>query len=204
MFESCGGCCLALVLIPLLCCVAVGGVVYVVNTQAPTPPLSGSFQPSRTQANEFEVALDNTVNMARSQGWFWMQFNEQQLSSWMALEGQAFADEHGHVFPFNNMQVGLDDGLITFYGELDPGVMTFPVAVEIEPRISATGDFEFDIASVDLSGVRVPDFVTQMVSAQFEDLLIGPLRDLPGDVVFYQQSLRVEDGVFEVQGTVSR
>lgn len=203
MFESCGGCCLALVLIPLVCCVAAGGVALYVYNNSPDAPVSGSFEPSRTQANEFQVALDNAVNMARTQNWFWMQFNEQQLSSWMALEGEAFADEHGHVFPFSAMQVGLDDGLITFYGELDPGVLTVPVQVDIEPRITATGDAEFEIAAVDVGGVRAPDFVTQVVSAQFEDLLIGPLQDLPGDVIFYQQSLRVDDGVFEVQGRVS-
>lgn len=203
MVEGCGGCCLALVLIPVLCCVAVGGVVYVTNTQAPDPPVSDSFQPSQTQANEFQVALDNAVNTARNQGWFWLQFNEQQISSWMALEGEQFADDHGHVFPFTDMQVGLDDGEITFYGALDPGVMALPVEVVIEPQISATGDIEFDIVSVEVSGVRAPDFVTQVVSAQFEDLLVGPLRDLPGDVIFYQQSLSIDNGNFEVQGAVS-
>lgn len=203
MFESCGGCCLVVILIPLLCCVLVAGVAYYVYNYAPEEPVSGSFKATQAEAQAFQTMLDNAQATARSQGWFWMKFTERQMSSWMALEGESFADEHGHIFPFSNMQVGLDDGLMTFYGELDTSVIEFPVEVEIEPRVSATGDVEFDIASVNLGGITAPDFVTTVVSAQFEDVLVKPLQDISGRVIFYQQTLRVDNGEFEVQGRVN-
>lgn len=203
MFESCGGCCLVLILIPVLCCVLVGGVAYYVYNYAPDPPVSGSFKATQAEAQAFQAVLDNAQATARSQGWFWMTFTEQQMSSWMALEGESFASEHGHIFPFSNMQVGLDDGLMTFYGELDARALAFPVEVEIEPRVTATGDVEFDITAVNMGGVTAPDFVTTMVSAQFEDILVEPLRSISGNVIFYQQSLNIDNGVFEVQGRVN-
>lgn len=203
MFESCGGCCLVLILIPVLCCVLVGGVAYYVYNYAPDPPVSGSFTATQAEAQAFQAVLDNAQATARSQGWFWMTFTEQQISSWMALEGASFADEQGHVFPFSNMQVGLDDSRITFYGELDTRVIAFPVSVEIEPRITATGDVEFEITSVNMGGITAPAFVTSAVSAQFEDVLVEPLRSISGNVIFYQQSLTVDNGVFEVQGRVN-
>lgn len=204
MFEGCGGCCLVLVLIPLLCCVVIGGVVYAVNTQAPEAPLSDDFRPKESEAQQFQAMLDQAQASARlGNGWFWMRFTERELASWMALEGQQFAEDNGHTFPFTDMQVGIDNGDFTFYGELDPGVIAFPVEVVLEPQVSPSGDFTFEVKSVDVSGIRAPNFVTEVVSDQFEDLLIQPLEDLPGSVIFYQSTLRADDGVFEVQGRVS-
>ena len=203
MFESCGGCCLLLIVIPLLCCIAFGGVAYYVYTYAPDEPVSDSFEPSNQQANEFQVMLDTAVNNARSSGWFWMGFDEEQISSWMALEGKDFADEHGHVFPFSKMQVGLDDGEMTFYGELDTGVLMFPLEVVIEPTVSYDGQLDLNITGVDVGGLKAPEFVTSMISDQFEELLITPLEDLPGNPVFYRETLSVDDGRFEVQGVVN-
>lgn len=203
MFESCGGCCFLLIVIPLICCIAFGGVAYYAYTHAPDQPVSASFQPSRQEANAFQLMLDTAVNNAKTSRWFYMGFTEQEISSWMALEGESFADEHGQVFPFSNMQVGLDDGEITFYGELDPGVVTFPLAVVIEPSIGLDGQLDFDVTSVDVGGIKAPAFVTTMISAQFEDLLVGSLNEVPGNLVFYQQTLKVDDGIFEVQGVVN-
>jgi uncharacterized protein YpmS len=203
MIESCGGCCLVLILVPLLICIVVGGVALYVYNNAPDQPVAASFTPSPVDAQAFQAVLDGAEATARSQGWFWMSFTEQQLSSWMALEGADFADQQGTVFPFSNMQVGLDDNAITFYGELDPGVMAVPIEVVIEPKVSATGDFEFDITSVDVGGVQAPDFLTTVVSSQFEDILVKPLEQLPGDLIFYQETLKVDNGIFEVQGRVN-
>lgn len=203
MFESCGGCCLLLIVIPLLCCIAFGGVAYYVYTYAPEEPVSETFEPSTQQANELQVMLDTAVSNARSSGWFWIGFSEEQISSWMALEGEDFADQQGHMFPFTNMQVGLDDGDMTFYGELDTGVLTFPLEVVITPAVTYEGDLDLNITSVDVGGLKAPEFVTTIVSDQFEELLIGPLEDLPGNPVFYRETLSVQGGRFEVQGVVN-
>ena len=199
MLEGCKGCCAGAILIPLLCCAFAACSVVYVNTQGPDAPLS-KFSANITDAQTFENELDRAGNQASSEGWFVLNFNEQQLSSWMALEGEAFADEHGHSFPFEDVQVGLDDGQFTFYGELQQGVIKLPVEVVIEPQFDSSGHLELDIVSANLGGLSLPDFVLENVQDQFEDLLTEPFDDLATDYFFFAESLDIEDGVFVVQG----
>ncbi len=204
MFEGCSGCCLALILIPVLCCVMLAcGVIYVYNN-APDAPLSDRFKPSTLEAQTFDTAITTAQNSAQSRldGWFALQFTEREFSSWMALEGKQFAEEHGHSFPFENAQVGLDNGEMTFYGELKRSRLALPVKVVIKPRIDGSGHFKFDITSVDVGGISLPDFVLSTISSQFEDVLAKPFADLPGDYRLYEQTLIIQDGTFAVQGNI--
>lgn len=203
MLEGCGGCCVLLILIPLICCVAIGGVAYYVYTHAPDAPVAANFKPSGTDARAFQAELDRAVAQARTQRSFYLRFTEQQLSSWMALEGQAFASQQGLTFPFQKMQVGLDDGLMTFYGELTYSALVLPLAVEVQPQIGALGGVEFTIHSVDVGGIQAPDFVVTVIGDQFRNLLVQPFEELPGNVIFYRESLTIDDGVFTVQGLVN-
>jgi hypothetical protein len=203
MFEGCSGCCLSVILIPLLCVGLVAcGAIYVA-TNAPSAPLGGSFAPSQAEAQAFDSEVLRAVDQARQGGWFSFKFTEREFSSWMALRGKTYAEDHGHVFPFEETQVGLDDGSFTFYGKLNQSRFSLPVAVKVEPRINGTGHVEFDITSVDVGGVRAPDFVLRTVSDQLQDVLIQPFDDLPGDYVLWEPTLRVQDGTFEVQGQVT-
>ncbi len=204
MFESCGGCCLALVLIPLLCLGLVAcAAIYLLTLDVDTP-LPASFQPSQAEAQAFDTAIDSAVNQAQTQGWWTLSFTESQASSWMALQGEAFADEHGHAFPFNNVQVGLDDGEITFYAELETRFASVPLQVIITPRVTPAGQLDFAITEVKVAEVSAPDFVVQTIKAQFEDALLKPLEDLPGTYFVYPQSLVVDNGWFQVQGAIRR
>jgi hypothetical protein len=202
MFESCGGCCATLLLIPLLCCVLVVGAVIYIHSNAPDPPLSDNFKANQTEADQFQAELDRAVARARSQGVFDLFFNERQLSSWMALEGPGFAADYDHSFPFKNTQVALDDGEITFYGEFDRYQLTIPMEVVIKPRITRDRKLEFDITSADVGGVTMPDFVLSNITGQFNDVLIEPFNDLPGDYYIFEDSVFIQDGTFVLQGAV--
>src|SRR5512145_2884839 len=132
MIEGCGGCCLSLILIPLLCLAIVAcGVIYV-YTNGPEPPLSDRFKASSTDAQAFDAELQRAASQATS-GWFYMQFTERQLSSWLALKGQDFAEEHDRSFPFEKVQVKLDGGKMIFYGELARYSINLPLRVTIKP-----------------------------------------------------------------------
>lgn len=200
MFESCGGCCLALVLIPLLCIGAIVLGVYYVNTQGPDAPLSDRFRANPAEAQALDNEIARATNDARSMRWFALSFTERQLSSWLALEGQDFAEAQGHSLPFRNMQVGLDDGQMTFYGEIEQVGLAVPLAVVIEPKANRDNQIELDIVSANVGGLRVPDFVLENVQAQLTDRLIKPFDDLPGSYFIYPESLSIQDGVFVVQG----
>jgi hypothetical protein len=202
MLEGCSGCCLAVILIPVLCIGLVAcGAIYM-TTNAPAPPLSSNFTPSPAEARAFDTVLADAVGRASREGTIVVQFTERDLSSWMALEGRTFAEEQGHVFPFDDVQVGLDDGAFHFYGKLNQSRISVPVGVTIEPRINGTGHVEFAITSVDVGGIRAPDFVLRNVRDQFQEVLIQPFENLPGDYFLYDQSLRLQDGTFAVQGYV--
>jgi uncharacterized protein YpmS len=193
----CGGCCLGVTLILLVCC-----ALYV-SANGPEPPLSNSFKPSAAEAQAFQSAIDSATSLARSQGWFYLTFTERQMASWMALDGQAFAKEHGHSFPFKNVQVKLDDGAITFYGELGQSQLTIPLEAIVTPNINSSGAMSFEITSVNVGGVRMPDAVLRTISRQFEDVLVQPFDNLQGTPVFYNGSLSIQGGTFIVQGYLS-
>jgi hypothetical protein len=201
--PHCGGCCFGLTLILIVCCVVVGGTAYVVSTQGPQPPLSNNFKPNAADAQAFQAALDNATSMANSGGWFYLQFTEQQMSSWMAINGADFAAEHGHNFPFKNVQVKLDNGEMTFYGELGRSLLTFPLKATVQPKIDSAGNMTLDITEVNVGGVRMPDAILSTISTQFQDVLLQPFNDLPGTPYFYQQSLVISGGTFSIQGTIT-
>ena len=201
--PHCGGCCFGLTLILIVCCVVVGGTAYLVSTQGPQPPLSDNFKPSYPDAQAFQVAINNATSLAGSQGWFYLTFNQQQMSSWMALNGADFAAQHGHDFPFKNVQVKLDDGAMTFYGELGRSRLTIPLEATVTPKIDSAGKMTLDITSLNLGGLKVPDAVLSSIRTQFEDVLLQPFDNLPGTPFFYRESLNITGGTFNVQGYIT-
>lgn len=202
MFEGCGGCCLAVILIPLLCvAVAACGIVYAA-TQGPEPPLSENFTASVADAQAFDTAINAATRDAQNTRGFTLTFNERQISSWLALEGEQFAEEQGSTFPFKNVQVGLDAGEMIFYGELQLSRIRLPLAVAIKPEVDRAGHLDFEITDADVGGIAAPTFALKVVTGQLEDKLVKPLDDLQGDYVLDPNSLWVQDGVFSVRGQV--
>lgn len=202
LFEGCGGCCLSIVLIPLLCCGLIVGALIYIDQNAPAPPVTRNFQPSQADAQAFKNEITRATNQAATQRWFYITVYEQQISSWMALEGKTFADENGHAFPFEDVQVGLDDGLITFYGKLSRYGIKVPLTVAVSPEIDAEGNISLAIDSANVGGLNVPAFVLNNVSAQLDDALVRPFREINGNAVFYRDSLSIEDGRLILQGGV--
>jgi len=202
LFEGCGGCCLSIVLIPLLCCGLIVGALIYIDQNAPAPPVTRNFQPSQADAQAFKDEITRATNQAATQRWFYISVYEQQISSWMALEGKTFADEHGHAFPFEDVQVGLDDGLITFYGKLSRYGINVPLTVAVSPEFDAEGNISLSIDSANVGGLNVPAFVLNNVSAQLDDALVRPFREINGSAVFYRDSLSIEDGRLILQGGV--
>lgn len=201
ILEGCGGCCLSIVLIPLLVCGLIVGALIFIDQNAPDPPITGNFKPTASDAQAFT----NEINRATSQaagGWFHVTVYEDQLSSWMALEGKAFAEENGHAFPFEDVQVGLDDGQITFYGELSRYGIDVPIRVALEPEIDDEGVLKLDIDSANVGGLNVPGFVLSNVSAQLDDALMQPFRDLNENVTIPREALVIENGRLQFQGTL--
>jgi len=206
MFEGCSGCCIGLILIPLLCCALVGCAVIYVYSEGPEPPLSGTFKPQQAEAQAFQTAIDNAGNMAASQGWFYLQFGQRDLSSWLALKGEDFAAEHDRRFPFKNVQVKLDGGEMIFYGELSRSRLKLPVRVVMKPGVDKQGQFDLKIDSVDFGGLSLPGFILDSVTNVLEEALMQPVQDKLDQsgrsYSLYGPSMSVDNGTFAIQGTV--
>ncbi len=201
--PHCGGCCFGLTMILIVCCVVVGGTAYYVSTHGPQPPLSDQFKPSVADAQAFQSAIDNATSLASSQGWFYLMFTQQQMASWMALNGADFAAQHGHDFPFKNVQVKLDNGAMTFYGELNRFRLTIPLEATVKPKIDSAGKMTLDITALNVGGVKMPDAILSSIRTQFEDVLLQPFDNLPGTPYFYKDSLFITGGSFTVQGAIT-
>jgi hypothetical protein len=205
MFESCGGCCVALVVIPLLCCaLVVCGLIYVAST-APDPPLSDNFKANPAEA----AAFDGQINLARNNaasglGGFTLTFTERQISSWLALQGETFADEHDISFPFDNVQMGLEDGEMTFYGEVGTGRAKIPLEVVIKPEVDRANHLDLNVESVKFLGLKLPGALVDSVINQLEEKVIQPIEDVGTDYVLDPFSLSIRDGVFSVNGQILR
>lgn len=201
ILEGCSGCCLSIVLIPLLACGLIVGALIFIDQNAPDPPITGNFTPTASDAQAFENEINRALAQAGS-GWFYVTVYESQLSSWMALRGKAFAEENGHAFPFENVQVGLDNGQITFYGELSRYGIDVPLRVEVKPEIDGQGALKLDIDSANVGGLEVPGFVLSNVSGQLDDALMQPFRDLSENVAIPREAVVIENGRLQFQGTL--
>jgi uncharacterized protein YpmS len=202
MFEGCTGCCLGTVLLLLLCCVlAVCGAIYVV-TASPDPPLTDNFKADPGQAAAFDAAINRAASDAAISRGFTLTFTEQQISSWLALEGKAFADEHGFSYPFENVQMELEDGEMVFYGELGSGRVNIPLQVIFVPKVDRANHFDLNVDSVNFAGLNLPGALIDDLANQLEEKVIQPIKDAGTNYYLDPNSLSVENGTFTVRGQV--
>lgn len=204
MFEGCGGCCLALIVIPLLCCGLAAGAVAYTTINAPDPPVRENFRPSQAEAQALDAEVQRAANMAVTQGWFWTAFTEEQFSSWLALRGQDFAESRDRSFPFEEVQVGLDDGLMTFFAKFSRSGVKIPLQVTIRPRVDANGKLALDIDEANVGGIGLPGALLGTITGHLEDALNRPFENLSGNYFLNAATLSVDNGRFEVQGQVAR
>ncbi|NLX10417.1 MAG: hypothetical protein GXY36_12240 [Chloroflexi bacterium] len=201
MFEGFRGCCLSVLIIPLLCCVLAAGAAIFIYASAPEPPVGGDFRPTIADANTFNNALNQAASDAMDGGVFSLSFDEVSLSSWIALNGADLARERGYSFPFTDVQVGLDDDVMTFYGRLTTASLNLPVEIVIEPRVDAAGHLDLNIQEAHLGALGVPPGLLGNVTRELEDTLTRTLTDLNAD---YRLSdpITVDNGRFTAYGQV--
>lgn len=199
--EGCRGCCWAVVLIPLLCITFTACAWIYISTNQGDPPL-GDFEVNRQQADAFDQEVRRATNQAAAGGFFTFRVFEEQISSWAALEAEEFVSGLGYDFPFENAQIALDPGRMTFYGELIQSGIALPLEVVIVPGIDADGHLDLDIDEASLIGLQLPDWAIRSVTDEIERGLLNSIEDLPGDYQLYD--VRVTDETFDMQGVASR
>lgn len=199
MFESCGGCCLSLALIPLLCiCLAACGVIYVTTATMPEPPVDQAYQPIPIEATNFEQKVTNMQNLAQGGGRFLLEFSQRELSSWLNLKALSLIGVVDNALTLENAQAKIDDNTITFYAEFTDLGVEIPLELVIQPKIDLNNHLALDITEANVAGVGMPDIVLQQIINTFEDALTKPLNDLR--LGYSITELQVDNGQFRLRG----
>jgi hypothetical protein len=168
------------------------------------PPLDENFAAEPTAAQSFHDIVNAAGRQARHEGAFTLSFDETQISSWMTLEGRAWAEAKGYDFPFENIQVGLDNGLMTVYGEVVINAdLRSPVQATVRPGVDANGHLDMHIEQAHMGSVALPDFVIESLTQQIQELLTEPFASLAGGYVIDPASITVENGIFSMRGTAA-
>ncbi len=189
-----------LLLILLVICIAGAIVLHALLTEPVTPPISKHFTAQSVQAQSFEDLMADASRQARTEGRFRLVFTEEQISSWLGLEAASFAERRGSSFPFTNVQAGLDNGIMRVYAQVTTADLNLPMEMIVRPQVDADGHLVFSIDQVLVGGVGLPSFLVDAITGQIKDLIRKPFNRL--ETIYYMDAntLRVEDGVFVVEG----
>ncbi len=192
--------CMSVVVV--LCCAGIVGVAYMVTAEEPEPPVTEEFVPQAVEAQTFQQAISTAAQQARDTDVFNVSFTETQLSSWMALDGAEYALAHGYSFPFEDIQIGVDDGQFDFYGTLTTAGLNLPLQVIVEPYVDPVGHLDFTIEEAHLGALPVPQFILDSLLAQVDRLLTQPIEDMRSDYTLDPAGLIADDGMFAMRGTL--
>jgi uncharacterized protein YpmS len=193
--------CFSVVLV--LCCAGTLGVAYMVTAEEPEPPVTEEFVPEVAEAQTFQQVISTAAQQARDTDTFSVTFTETQLSSWMALDGQTYALAHGYSFPFEDIQIGVDDGQFDFYGTLTTAGLDLPLQVLVTPYVDPVGHLDFTIDEAHLGGLPVPQFILDSLLAQVDRLLTQPIQDMRSDYTLDPNALVADNGTFSMRGTLN-
>lgn len=189
-------------MIALLICVVGAIVFYPLYSKTVLPPISENFTAEPVQAQSFEDVMAQASRQSRAEGNFRLTFTEEQISSWLGLEAATFAAERGSTtFPFTNVQAGLDDGVIRVYAQVSAAAnVSLPMELIVRPQVDSKGHLGFVIAEVRVGGVGLPSFLVEALTGQIDELIRKPFGRLETYYYIFANTLRVEDGVFVVEG----
>ncbi len=166
--------------------------------QAPIP----TFVPSAKDASDMEQSFNNAVNQAETTGKFSISVTQQQLSSYLALNGPSLATQEGYQWPFKTVEVGLSGGKITVWGVISQqGVPDTPSQIVLTPAIDTTGQLTVTADSGQIGIVGLPSSVLSNVNNSIRSLLTGQLAQLQGH--YKLTALSVDNGSMTVAGQVT-
>jgi len=98
--------------------------------------------------------------------------------------------------------VGIRGGRLIFFGKVNYYDMNVPLKIDIEPRVDSAGHIDFSIHTAQWGGIPLPGFALDSITDQIEDKLFEAIRSLPSGYRLIPETLKAENGIFEVQGTV--
>lgn len=193
MSRNCQNCCFALLLLPLIFCMCGIGFIAIVYLGAPDPPISADFKPNCASADGLDLRLHNVQNSGGV-----LNFTQEELSSWIALEGEKYAAQNDQTLPFENIQVGLDNNQITLYAEASRYGLDLPIQVIMTPSIDAQGHLDITITEAELGSLSIPQTLVDRANDELRGMILEPFQVL--EEYFHINSITLDNGNAVVQG----
>ena len=169
---------------------------------SPQPPIPG-FVPSQSDASAFEKTFNDAITQAQQTGTINVTVTQQQLSSWVSLNGAVFAQQHGYDWPLKDTQIGLDSGKITLYGVVSaPKVPDTPAQVIFTPSIDANGAIAVKVESGQFGILGIPAALLDTLTKAIKDALSSQLQPIQGR--YKLSALTVTSGTLTVSGQITQ
>jgi len=151
-------------------------------TPAPTPtPISTQ------EVIALETQVSSAVETAVSGGEVNLEFNEAQLTT---LANQAL-QEQGET-RLRDLQVRLDDGLITVTGQANQNGMDLPLSLSIRVNVDAEGQPKAEIVEGKVGPFALPESLLEQFTSQFDVLLKQQLNAAGGNL--FVKRILIDDG----------
>ncbi|HLY24831.1 MAG TPA: hypothetical protein VKQ72_00735 [Aggregatilineales bacterium] len=168
---------------------------------APSAPIP-TFVASPKDASDMEQSFRNAVNQASTTGNFNVSITQQQISSYLALNGAALAAQEGYQWPFKSVEVALNGGKITVWGVIaQQGIPDTPSQVVFTPSIDGAGQLTVTVDSGQIGIVGVPSSILADVTKSIRSLLTGQLAQIQGH--YKLTALTINNGAMTVGGQVT-
>jgi hypothetical protein len=171
------------------------------------PLLRGSSQspPYTVEPSEEALASFNSKwqEVARSTptGPFNLTFTEAELTSAVAEAIAQTETDTGEDIPLSNVQVFLDDGVISAYALVQLEMLEINGLITIVPHIGDDGLIHVTITSAEFGPMELgPDTLAE-VTTTIERSINQPIQASPVDVTL--TALTIADGLLTVSGTIN-
>lgn len=177
---------LALIIASLACTMSLGG------PEIPYEPIS--YDPNAAVQLQAEVAQAFTE--AAVTGVVSIDVTEQQLTS--VLISKLVPDAEGNPPILTNPQAYLRDGKMEIYGLAQQGNFTANVRIAITAGVTADGQPDLQVESVDFGPIPAPDGLNATIETMVREAFTGSLG--PVATGFRMERITIANGVLTVQG----
>jgi hypothetical protein len=167
-----------------------------VGPQRPAPEIAVSEEAARGAEREVEEALGQAAE-SRS---FGVSLTQQEVTSWLVLRADEYAQQAGERLPLDNLQVYLGEGVVQLYGEYSAGAVVAGALVTIAPGITPSGQIEARIASAQIGPMELNDENLESINQAVRDALAALLARLEGR--YRITLLFIDDGALTVSAQV--
>lgn len=158
------------------------------------PKLPASPIPVSTEAaGELQTTVQTAVAEAGQTGTLELTFNEEQITSYVAVKLAEQADA-----PFTDPQIFLRDGKIQVFGKAHAGQLTATASIVMSASVDTNGHLSLSVDEADFGPVPVPDNILQNISTQLETALTEQTGSN-----FVLSGVIITEGTMQLTGTVS-